>query len=127
MNDRNSETGGGRWKTYLKGAVFLGPPLLIWTALMIFVVPKVKQICAEAGAGPFTVFGVMDFLQDNWMVMTAVLVGLVALLEWKSGLWRRWRNWTIGAAVFLINTAVIFGLASLLVVTAIAGPMLMNR
>jgi hypothetical protein len=123
----NPKDGGARWRTYLKAAVFLGPPILIWTGLMIFVVPKVKQICADAGAGPFTVFGVMDFVQDNWMVIAAVLMGLVALLEWKSGLWRQWRSWTIGTAVFVINTAVIFGLASLLVVTAIVGPMLINR
>ena len=123
----NPKDGGARWRTYLKAAVFLGPPILIWTALMIFVVPKVKQICADAGAGPFTIFGVMDLLQSYWMVVTCILVGLVALLEWKSGLWRRWRNWVIGAAVFVINTAVIFGLASLLVVTAIVGPMLINR
>ena len=125
MNNANPR--GGTWSTYLKGAVFLAPPILIWTALVIFVVPKVKQICADAGAGPFTVFGVMDFVQDNWMLIVAALLGLVVLLEWKSGLWRRWRNWVIGTAVFLINTAVIFGLASLLVVAAIAGPMLINR
>ena len=124
--------GGGRWKTYSKAAVFLGPPVLIWTALMIFVVPKVKQICADAGAlpfsdWPFTVFGMLDFVQENWMLMAAALLAAVALLEWRSGLWRRWRNWTIGTAVFVINTAVIFGLASLLVVTAIVGPMLINR
>ena len=123
----NPKDGGGSWRTYLKAAVFLGPPILIWTALMIFVVPKVKQICADAGAGPFTIFGVMDLLQSYWMVVTCVLAGLVALLEWKSDLWRRWRNWTIGTAVFVINTAVIFGLASLLVVAAIVGPMLINR
>ena len=130
MNDQKPS--GGTWTAYLKGVVFLGPPILIWTALMIFVVPKVKQICADAGAGPFTdwpftVFGMLDFVQGNWMVMAAVLVAGVALLEWKSGLWRRWRNWTIGLAVFVINTAVIFGLASLLVVAAIVGPMLINR
>ena len=86
MND--AKPSGGIWSTYLKGAVFLAPPILIWTALVIFVVPKVKQICADAGAGPFTVFGVMDFVQDNWMLIVAALLGLVVLLEWKSGLWR---------------------------------------
>ncbi|MGZ8921483.1 MAG: hypothetical protein ACXW3L_10885 [Limisphaerales bacterium] len=69
----------------------------------------------------------MDFVQDNGMVMAGLLVAVVALLEWKSGLWRRWRNWAIGTAVFVVNTAVIFGLASLLVVTAMVGPMLVNR
>jgi hypothetical protein len=118
--------------TYLKAAVFLAPPVLIWTALMIWVVPKVKQICADAGAlpfseWPFTVFRMLDFVQENWMVIAAGLVGLVALLEWKSGLWRRWRNWMIGTAVFVVNTAVILGLASLLVLTAIVGPMLIHR
>ena len=128
MSDQKPRT----WSIYLKGAVFLAPPVLIWTALMVFVVPKVKQICADAGVGPITnwpfrIFSVSDFVQDNWLVMAGLLIAVVVLLEWKSTLWGRWRNWTIGTGVFLINTAVLFGLASLLIVTAIAGPMLIHR
>ena len=119
-----------RWATtatYLKAASFLAPPLFIWTAITIWVTPKVKQICADADAPPFTAFKIMDFAQDNWLILTVTLLAIIILLEWKSNLWRRWRKYTVGTAVFLINTAVTLGLASLLVIAAIAGPMLINR
>ena len=41
--------------------------------------------------------------------------------------WHRWRKYTVGTAVFLINTAVILGLASLLLITSIAAPALLHR
>jgi hypothetical protein len=118
------------WKTtatYLKAASFLAPPLLIWTAITIFIAPKIKQICADSGAGPFTAFQVMDFAQDNALTLTVAAVAIIILLEWKSALWRRWRKYTLGTAVFLINTAVILGLASLLLIAALAAPIMANR
>ena len=115
------------WKVYLNAAIFLGPPLLIWAALAVFVTPKVKQLCADAGAGPFTIFQVGDFVQENVFVLAGLVLGFVVLLEWKSVLWRRWRKGLLGATAFVINTAVIFGMANLLVVTAIVGPMLGAR
>ena len=116
-----------RTATYLKAASFLAPPLFIWTALTIWVTPKVKQICADADAPPFAAFKIMDFAQDNWLILTAALLAGILLLEWKSALWRRWRKYTVATAVFLINTTVIVGMASLLVIVGIAAPMLINR
>src|SRR5688572_10874778 len=37
-----------RWATYLKASAFLLPAILLWTFSIIFVVPKLKQICAHA-------------------------------------------------------------------------------
>ena len=117
----------GRVATYLKAGSFLAPPLLIWTAITIWVTPKMKQICADADAPPFAAFKVMDFAQDNVLILAFAAVAIIILLEWKSVLWRRWRKHSVGIAVFLINTAVILGMASLLIIAAITAPMLINR
>ena len=121
------ETSWATTATYLKAASFLAPPLLIWTAITIWVTPKVKQICADADTPPFTAFKIMDFAQYNWLILSAAILAVILLLEWKSSLWRCWRKYTIGTAVFLINTAVILGMASLLLITAIAAPALLHR
>ena len=113
-----------RWATYVKAASFLVPPLLIWTAITIWVAPKLKQICADAGAGPFAAFKVMDFAQDNALTLTLTAISIILLLESKSALWRRWRKYSIATAVFLINTVVILGLASLLLIAAVVAPTL---
>jgi hypothetical protein len=116
-----------RTTTYLKAGSFLAPPLLIWTAITIWVTPKVKQICADADAPPFAAFKVMDFVQENAITLTSAAVAVILLLEWKSAFWRRWRKYAVGTAAFLINTAVIVGMASLLLIAAMAAPMLVNR
>ena len=69
----------------------------------------------------------LDFAQDNGLILAFAVVAIIILLEWKSVLWRRWRKYTVGAAVFLINTAVILGMASLLIIAAITAPMLVHR
>ena len=125
--DQPKEGRCARTATYLKAASFLAPPLFIWTAITIWVTPKVKQICADADAPPFIAFKIMDFAQDNWLILTAGMLAFIILLEWKSLHWRRWRKYTVGTAVFLINTAVILGLASLLLIVAIAAPALLHR
>src|SRR6266702_5818333 len=37
------------WATYLKAAAFLVPAVFLWAISVVFVMPKLKQICGEAG------------------------------------------------------------------------------
>ena len=115
------------WKTYLKAVVFLAPPLLTWAVLTVFVAPKIKQLCADANAGPFTLFTVMDFVQDYWLLLMCGAVGLLLLLEWRLPVWRSYRRAWLGTFVFLLNSVVILGMANLLIIAAIAGPQIINR
>ncbi len=118
-----------RTAAYLKAAIFLAPPLLIWTAITLYVTPIIKRICADTDAPPFAAFAVIDFAHDNALILILAAVAIVILLEWKaarSSHLLRWRKYAVGTAVFLINTAVLIGLGSLLLIAAIAAPGLLD-
>ena len=75
---------------------------------------------------PYTLH-LIDFAHDNALILILAAVAIVILLEWKaarSSHLLRWRKYAVGTAVFLINTAVLIGLGSLLLIAAIAAPAL---
>ena len=38
-----------RWATYLKGAAFLAPAVVLWVTAYVWMFPKLNQVCREAG------------------------------------------------------------------------------
>ena len=117
-----------RWKTYLKAAVYLAPPLGIWALSGIFVFPKLKQIWRDAGFADSTMIAFMqasDFFMRYGVVMTGCVLAAVFLVEWRSGeWWPRYRRASVGTLVFLLNSAVLVLIVAMLCSALVAAPAL---
>lgn len=119
------------WKTYLKSGLFLGPGILSWAFIAVFVLPKLKQLWRDADA---INHGIAEF---QWMISsvsfamekmgTILLLTLAVLvaMEFTGDIWKHYRKVTMSALVFLLNSAIIVGLVGACLVAAIAGPALM--
>jgi hypothetical protein len=116
-----------RWATYLKASAFLLPAVLLWALSVVFIVPKLKQICAHAGGVPLPSFvnGMLAVSQHGtWIVLGAVLV--LAGLEWRSTAWPRYRRATVGVGTFLLNAVVLIAIFLMVVSALLAAPALMR-
>lgn len=126
-----------RWATYLKGAAFLVPAILLWILTAVFVVPKLQQICAMAGlpqSGDATFWGLTHtsirttifFAEHGFMIaLTAAILLLV--LEWRSRGWPRYRRAAIGVTAFVLNTVVLLCLFIMIIAALLAAPTLATR
>jgi len=120
-----------RWATYLKAAAFALPSALIWMFSMVFITPRLQQLCQSVGWTLFTfkdapaVFqafalvgrGLFLLTQDGLFVSGVMLLALI-LLESYSSQWPRYRRAVLGAGTFLLNLAVLIAI-TLMVVTAL--------
>lgn len=107
-----------RWASYLKAGTFLAPSLILWTFSCVFMVPKLKQICSNAGFALPTILQATLGLTAHPMLILAAIVSPFFLLEWRSSGWPRYRRVTLGTGVFLIN-ALILILITLMVFSAL--------
>jgi hypothetical protein len=119
------------WKTYLKSGLFLGPGILSWAFIAVFVLPKLKQIWRDADAinhriaeFQWMITSLSFAMEKMGMVLLLTLAVLVAM-EFTGDLWKRYRKVTMSALVFVLNSAIIVGLVGACLVAAIAGPALM--
>jgi len=116
------------WKTYLKASAFLTPPVGIWALSCIFVFPKLKQIWRDAGFMDSTMMGFMqtsDFFMRHGVVMTVGVLVVLFLMEWRSGgWWARYRRASVGTLVFLLNSAVLVLIATMLCSAMVVAPAL---
>jgi hypothetical protein len=116
-----------RWATYLKASAFLLPAVLLWTLSVIFVVPKLKQICAHAGGVPLPgMLQGMLSVSDHamWLVLAVVLS--LAALEWRSTTWQRYRRAAIGVGTFVLNSVVLIAIFLMVISALLAAPALMQ-
>lgn len=116
-----------RWATYLKAGAFLLPAVLLWAMSVVFIVPKLKQICLHAGGVPLPSFvsGMLSLTQHGlWIVLGVVI--LLAGLEWRSIAWPRYRRATIGVGTFLLNSIVLIAIFLMVVSALVAAPALMR-
>jgi len=82
------------WATYLKTTAFLLPAILLATVSAIFVVPKLQQICRDAGLPAGTEGTFWNLIQSSIHVMLSIsnhghliafaIIALLVLLEWRS-------------------------------------------
>lgn len=91
---------------------------------MAFVMPKVKQICADTGYDGTAVTQPMEFVATRGVVMILGAAAICFAMEQWIPAWSRHRNVLIGIAVFLINTAILVGLLATLILLGIAAPAL---
>src|SRR5688572_24938980 len=124
-----------RWATYLKAVGFLAPAIFLATVSAIWVVPKLQQICRDAGlaglpaatAGTFwsltySSIQTMLFFANYGVLIAVVLIAVLALLEWRSRLWPRYRRATVGLGAFLINSIVLIALFVMFLAAIMAAP-----
>lgn len=127
MNTLNSSlTTEPRWATYTKAAAFLSPSMVLWTFSVIWLFPKLQQICKEAGVAMPSVFGMTSFIAENTLLMVVGTFLLLVLLEWRPSVWSRYRRASIGGAVFVLNTAVLVLITIMVVLALVAAPGLMH-
>jgi len=121
MNTSNPNTNlEPRWATYLKSAGFLLPAVTLWTMMVVFVVPKLREICAGAGLALPGIYGLVFFLMQHVLLIGIALVAGLVLLEWRSDRWPRYRRAAFGVSVFVLNAAVMLLISSMVVYAVIA-------
>jgi hypothetical protein len=124
------------WATYLKGAAFVGPALFLWAIATVFFVPKLKQICLQAGLPnsgdriwslTHSNFQTIGVFADYGLFMAMGLVLGLILLEWRSGKWHRYRRATIGIGAFLLNLLVLISIFMMILTALVAAPALVQQ
>ena len=129
MNTSRIEPG---WATYLKATTFLLPAIFLAIVAAVFVVPKLQQMCSDAGlpaamAGTFwslaySSIQVMLLLSDHgWFIAGASLL-LIGLLEWRFAGWPRYRRAAIGCGAFVLNTIVLLAFFMMFLAAILAAP-----
>jgi len=122
------------WATYLKAAVSLVPAVFLWALSVVFVVPKLKQICSSAvGVGDASFwkvthfnFGIMSLFKDYGMVIAGAIILMLILLEWRSSKWPRYRRAAVGTGALLLNSVVLISIFMMVVTATFAASVLFH-
>jgi hypothetical protein len=82
----------------------------IWALSCVFVFPKLKTLWRDTGFMDETMqgfIGASDFFMQHGVLICFGVVALLSLLEWRRGVWPRYRRASVGTLVFLLNGAVL--------------------
>ena len=123
------------WATYLKAAASLVPAVFLWAVSVVFVMPKLKQICSSAvGVGDASFwkvthfnFGIMSLFQDYGIFIAGATILLLILLEWRSSKWPRYRRTAVGLGAFLLNSVVLVSIFMMVVTAMVVAPALLHH
>ena len=117
-----------RWATYVKAAAFLAPAVCLWLFSTVFLIPKLKQLCADAGGDPLpSVIRLMIFLTQHGVFISGAIILMFVLLEWRSSQWPRYRRATVGIGTFLLNAAVLISIFLMVVTALLTAPALLHH
>jgi hypothetical protein len=117
-----------RWATYLKAAGFLLPALGLWLLSIVFVMPKLEQICADAGGGPLPlVIQIMIGATRHGTLICGGVILLLGLLEWRSSQWPRYRRAALGLGAFFLNAVILISIFMMVVTALLVAPALMHH
>jgi hypothetical protein len=111
-----------RWASYIKAGAFLAPSLILWMFSCLFMMPKLKQICGNAGLALPNVFGFALFATSHFALISAALLTSLILLEWRSNKWPRYRRVTLGTGVFIINAFILLLITLMVFSALVAAP-----
>jgi hypothetical protein len=111
-----------RWASYLKAGTFLAPPLILWTFSCVFLMPKLKQICENAGIALPTALQATLFATSHSAVILGGLVLCLIFLEWRCTAWPKYRRATLGTGVFAFNALVLLLITMMVFSALIAAP-----
>jgi hypothetical protein len=111
-----------RWASYIKAGAFLAPSLILWMFSCLFMMPKLKQICGNAGLALPNVFGLALFATSHFALISAALLTSLILLEWRSNKWPRYRRVTLSTGVFIINAFILLLITLMVFSALVAAP-----
>ena len=115
------------WGTYLKAGAFLLPALLFWALTAVFIVPKLEQICADAGGVALPrLLQTMLMLTEHGVLFLLGMAVLIASLECFSAGWVRYRKIVTGIGVFLLNSVILSSFFVMLITFAMVAPNLVQ-
>jgi hypothetical protein len=112
------------WATYTKCALFVSPAIFIWWFSLTFILPKLNQICKQAGMAVPSEFHLIPWLAQYWGWCALGVMAAVALLEWRSRYWPRFRRAIIGLTVIAINALVLVTTTLMVILALVAIPAL---
>ena len=123
------------WATYFKNSAFAGPAILLWAASAVFVLPKLEQICRDAGiGGDFSLwrvthsnFAAMQLFREYGIFCLVAVAVIFALLEWRSVQWPRYRRVTLGMLAFGLNLIVLLSVFVMIITATAAAPALLQH
>ena len=124
-----------RWATYLKAVGFLVPAIVLWAFSAVFIVPKLQQLCADAGLfGPTLLWHLTHssiqtvlFFREHALLLGSGVLALLMLLEWRSTDWPRYRRATVGFGVFLLNSLILGSMFVMFLAAIVAAPALAHH
>jgi hypothetical protein len=122
------------WATYLKATASLVPAVFLWAISVVFVMPKLKQICGSAvGVGDASFwkathfnFGIMSLFQEYGIFIAGAIILMLILLEWRSSKWPRYRRAAVGAGALLLNSVVLISIFMMVVTATVAASVLFH-
>ena len=113
-----------RWATYLKAAAFLLPAASLWLLIIVFVFPKFHEDYKATNIPIPDVFvmavNFIIFLQNHFLWVFTSLMLVLALLEWRSSKWPRYRRAVAGVGVIFINSIILVLVTAMLITILIA-------
>jgi hypothetical protein len=119
-----------RWTTYLKSAAFIVPAIVVWVGFLVFVMPKLKEVCIQSNTtlpGPVSMaLSLSDLFKQYFIVGSVVVLAGLAFLEWRSARWPRYRRMVFGSLAFALNLFVLVMLAIVCVIAVIAAANLLH-
>jgi len=108
------------WTTYLKSTAFVLPAAGLWIFSVVFLFPKLNQICQSTGVAIPGVYGFVLFLSQYSLLLAAVVGLALGLLEWRSEKWPRYRRAVVGVGVFAVNSAAILLITGMVLLALIS-------
>jgi len=122
------------WATYLKATASLVPAVFLWAISIVFVMPKLKQICSSAvGVGDASFwkvthlnFGIMSLFHDDGIFIAGAIILMLILLEWRSSKWPRYRRAAVGIVALLLNSVVLISIFMMVVTATVAASVLFH-
>ncbi|HUR44453.1 MAG TPA: permease prefix domain 1-containing protein [Candidatus Saccharimonadales bacterium] len=126
------------WATYLKASGFLAPALILWTLAALFVIPKLQQICQQAGLPDHAGFGTLwnvthvnillvNAFRAHGFMMLAGLITVLVVLEWRMQNWPRYRRAIVGVGTWVVNSLVLFSIFMMILTAVAVAPALLHH
>jgi hypothetical protein len=122
------------WRTYFRGAAFSIPSLFILAFSSVYLLPKLETLWRDAAFGasfamaPSAIRAVQVayFVTEHLVGLVVAVIAVVALLEWRSSRWPRYRKASVGVAAFLANTAILIFITAMFMTALMAAPALIR-
>ena len=126
------------WATYLKASGYLAPALFLWAVAAVFVIPKLQQICQQAGlpdqTGPNTLWSLthmnillVNIFRSHGFIIVAGLVAGMVLLEWRIQAWPRYRRAVVGIGTWVVNSLVLLSIFMMILTAVAIAPALLHH